>query len=139
MTKVILDTDTYSEILRAKNVALVKKAIAYRQQFGAYTLTAATIVELVAGLQQQGRHDRLTALLQSLAQERILTLDRPAAILAGQMHGELLRTGQTIGQIDPMIAGIAIRRGLTLVTGNTQHYERIVRLGFPLRLDNWRL
>jgi predicted nucleic acid-binding protein len=136
MTKAILDTDTYSEILRDKNAVLIKKAVAYRQQFGVYTLTSATVVELVAGLQQTGRLDRLNDLLNSLAYERVLPLDRQAAIIAGRMHGDLVRTGQTIGQIDPLIAGIALRRDLTLVTGNTQHYDRIVRLGYPLRLEN---
>ena len=37
-----------------------------------------------------------------------------------------------------MIAAIAVSRGLTLVTGNTRHYERVIGLGFDLRLDDWR-
>jgi len=37
-----------------------------------------------------------------------------------------------------MIAGIAIHQRLTLVTGNTKHFERIVDLGFPLPLEDWR-
>jgi predicted nucleic acid-binding protein len=37
-----------------------------------------------------------------------------------------------------MIAGIAIRFGLTLVTGNTEHFERIRSLGYSLALENWR-
>jgi predicted nucleic acid-binding protein len=37
-----------------------------------------------------------------------------------------------------MIAAVAIRHGLTLVTGNTAHYERIQRLGYLLTLENWR-
>jgi tRNA(fMet)-specific endonuclease VapC len=54
------------------------------------------------------------------------------------IHGDLVRTGQTIGFADPLIAAIAIENGLTLVTGNTSHYERIQSLGYPLLLDNWR-
>ncbi len=50
----------------------------------------------------------------------------------------LLDTGQPLGRIDPMIAAIAVRLGLTLVTGNTAHYQRITALGYPLKLDNWR-
>jgi predicted nucleic acid-binding protein len=37
-----------------------------------------------------------------------------------------------------MIAAIAIRNGLTLITGNAVHYERIKNLNYDLRLDNWR-
>ena len=37
-----------------------------------------------------------------------------------------------------MIAAVAIQNDLTLITGNTAHYERIQQLGYRLRLDNWR-
>jgi tRNA(fMet)-specific endonuclease VapC len=36
-----------------------------------------------------------------------------------------------------MIAAIAIRHSLDLVTGNTAHYQRIQQLGYPLTLVNW--
>ena len=32
----------------------------------------------------------------------------------------------------------AIHHQLVLITGNTEHYLRIQRAGFPLKLDNWR-
>jgi len=37
-----------------------------------------------------------------------------------------------------MIAAIALRDGLDLVTGNTGHYEHVRRLGYPLVLRDWR-
>ncbi len=37
-----------------------------------------------------------------------------------------------------MVAAIALRHDLTLITGNLSHFERIASLGYPLRLDNWR-
>jgi tRNA(fMet)-specific endonuclease VapC len=139
MDKAILDTDIYSEILRAKNPKLVATAVAYRQQFGVYSLTAASVVEIVTGLQQLGATVRLQGVLTAISSEEVLPLDRESAIIAGKIHGELMRTGRTIGRIDPMIAGVALHRDLTLVTGNTQHYQRVIQLGFPLRLENWRV
>jgi tRNA(fMet)-specific endonuclease VapC len=50
----------------------------------------------------------------------------------------LERTGQPIDRADPMIAAIALRHDLTLVTGNVSHYQRIQTLGYGLKLDNWR-
>jgi tRNA(fMet)-specific endonuclease VapC len=38
-----------------------------------------------------------------------------------------------------MIAAVAIRHGLELVTGNTAHYQRIQQLGYSLTLANWRI
>jgi predicted nucleic acid-binding protein len=37
-----------------------------------------------------------------------------------------------------MIAALAIRHGLVLITGNIEHYQRIQALGYPLKIDNWR-
>lgn len=139
MKRAILDTDTYSEILRAKNAGLVEKADAYFLEHGEYTLSSPTVVELVKGLQQTQRQQQLDELVLALDEIEVLPLDSADAIIAGRIYGELVRTGQTIGRADPMIAAIALRHGLPLVTGNTQHFERIVRLGFPLKLDNWRI
>jgi predicted nucleic acid-binding protein len=37
-----------------------------------------------------------------------------------------------------MIAGTALHATVPLVTGNVAHYERIVGLGYPLIIENWR-
>ena len=47
--------------------------------------------------------------------------------------------GQPIGRADPMIAAIALRHDLVLVTGNLSHFQRIPALGYSLKLDNWRV
>lgn len=66
-------------------------------------------------------------------------LDQPAADLAGQIAGDLDRVGRPIGRCDPMIAALAIIKGLELATGNTAHYQRVQQLGYPLVLTNWRV
>jgi tRNA(fMet)-specific endonuclease VapC len=38
-----------------------------------------------------------------------------------------------------MIAAIAIKNGLELVTGNTSHYQRIQQLGYSITLVDWRI
>jgi tRNA(fMet)-specific endonuclease VapC len=40
----------------------------------------------------------------------------------------LRREGRLIGDIDVFIAGVALRYGLTVVTNNTGHFERIPEL-----------
>jgi len=135
----LLDTDIFSELLKGKNQKVVERAATYRQQFGRYTIAAPTVLELVKGFQKLGREDRIQSLLTGLAAETILPLDREAATLAGRIYGELERTGQPIGRLDPLIAAIAIHHDHVLVTGNTKHFERVVELGFPLRLANWRI
>ncbi|QDT76001.1 PIN domain-containing protein [Lacipirellula limnantheis] len=138
MERSLLDTDVYSEILRSKNPKIVERSDIYRAQFDRFTLSTVTVVELVSGLQRLQRNARIEALLDALDAEEVLPIDLDSATIAGRIHGDLVRTGRTIGHADPMIAAVAIRYALTLVTGNTQHFQRIVDLGYPLRLDDWR-
>jgi tRNA(fMet)-specific endonuclease VapC len=96
------------------------------------------VFEIISGFRQMKLERRIDEFQQALLTQEVLSLDAEAAATAGLMYGDLVRTGQTIGHADPMIAAIAIRYDLTLVTGNTQHFKRIVDLGYPLRLDDWR-
>jgi predicted nucleic acid-binding protein len=138
MDRVLLDTDIFFEILKAKNQRVLQRAIAYRAHFGRYTLSAITLAELIAGFQKRGDHARIQSSMTALVLEDVLPLDRDAAAIAGQIAGELDRGGQPIGKADPLIAGIAVYHDLTLVTGNSKHFQRIAGLGFPLRLADWR-
>jgi tRNA(fMet)-specific endonuclease VapC len=138
MDRALLDTDTFSEIIKAKNASVLRKAGEYRLQFGRYTISAVTLAEIVKGLQKRDRQELIQDFISRLASEELLSLDRAAAVIAGRIYGELEKTGQSIGRADPFIGGIAITNNLTLVTGNTKHFERIVALGFPLSLDDWR-
>ena len=45
-----------------------------------------------------------------------------------------MTTGQTIGELDMMIAAHSLAVAAVLVTNNTRHYERIRA---PLILQNW--
>ena len=138
MDKALLDTDTFSEILKRVDAQLVTRATEYRWQFGVYTISTITVVEIVKGLHKVQREERLQEFLRGLSAVEILTLDLSSAELAGRIYADLERTGQPIGRADPMIAAIAIRNGLTLITRNTAHYERIKNLNYDLRLNNWR-
>jgi tRNA(fMet)-specific endonuclease VapC len=139
VNKVLLDTDTLSEIGKGKNPAVTANARTYRKAFGCYSFSTITVLEVVRGYQKAQQLQRLNAFLASLATEEILPLDTAAAELAGRITGDLDRSGQPIGRADPMIAAIAITHGLELVTGNTAHYQRIQPLGYPLILVNWRV
>jgi predicted nucleic acid-binding protein len=45
---------------------------------------------------------------------------------------------KAIGLADSIIAATAIERDLILITGNLSQYQRILVLGYSLKLDNWR-
>jgi predicted nucleic acid-binding protein len=139
VNRALLDTDIYSEILKAVNPTVTQNATAYRRVYGVLTLSVITMLEIVKGCQQAQATARMQRFLNAVAQEHVLSLDPPAAELAGRIAGDLDRTGQTIGMADPLIAAIALTHNLDLVTGNVTHFQRISQLGYPLTLANWRV
>jgi tRNA(fMet)-specific endonuclease VapC len=138
VNKALLDTDTLSELGRAVNPTVMRNGAAYLTDFGRYTISVITVMEIVRGLSKKQAAKQLQAFLVGIPSQEVLVFDQAAAELAGRIEGELERTGQPIGRADPMIAAIALVHGLDLVTGNTAHYQRIQRLGRPLVLHDWR-
>ena len=138
MDRALLDTDIFSEILKGRNQNVVAKAIQYRSAYGYYSISVITVLEIVKGFHKLQREDRVQQFLDGLPGVELLTLDQRSAALAGRIYADLERIGQPIGRADPMIAAIALRHGLTLITGNLSHYLRIQALGYGINLDNWR-
>ena len=138
MNRILQATDTYSEVLKKKNPQVKAKAEAYLAKRGRYTIAALTVFEVVWGLQRMRREERIAEFLQELSDVEVLPIDTETSVIAGQIFGDLHRLGQTIGSMDVLIAATAIRHNLILTTGNTRHFERIITLGYPLQLDNWK-
>ncbi len=138
MNKALIDTDIYSEVLKAVNQNVAKNAALYRQAQKFLTISVITVMEVIQGLQRVGGSSRIQTFRNAIAAEEILLFDQAAADLAGHIAGDLDRVGRPIGRCDPMIAALAITHGLELVTGNTLHYQRVQQLGYPLTLVNWR-
>jgi tRNA(fMet)-specific endonuclease VapC len=139
MERSILDTDILSEVLKAKNPVVVERAKQYQAEYSRLTVSAITVMEIVKGFHQIGRADAVERFLAQVRSNDVLAFDQSCAEIAGRIYGDLDRTGQTVGRADPMIAAIAIYHNLTLVTGNVDHYQRIQTLGYPLKLENWRI
>lgn len=68
----------------------------------------------------------------------IVGFDLESACLAGEIYNKLEASRQRIGLADTGIAAIALRQNLIVVTSNLRHFQRIVDLGYPLQLENWR-
>jgi tRNA(fMet)-specific endonuclease VapC len=139
VNKALLDTDIYSEILKAVNPTVARNAATYRGLNGVLTLSVITVMEVIYGLQRVGGTSRIQTFRNNAAAEEILDLDRATADLAGRITGDLDRAGTPIGRFDPIIAAVALNHGLVLVTGNTAHFQRIQQLGYSLTLTNWRI
>ena len=126
-------------MLKGVDRQVAARAQEYIDAFGRYTISVITVAEIVKGFHRLGREDRIQRFLDNLSDLEILPLDAQGAQLAGRIYADLERAGQPIGRADPMIAAIAVQHDLTLATGNTAHYQRVADLGYPLKLDNWRV
>ncbi len=137
-TKTILDTDIWSEVLKAKDPTVVKRARDYHAEHGAYTLSVVTVMEVIYGYSRTGREDRIRQFLGLLARAEVLWLDPTVAELAGRIRADLERSGNKLTIEDTLVAATAIRHGLPVATGNTRHFAKIQDAGYPLVLENWR-
>lgn len=138
MQRSVLDTDILSEVLKRKDAQVVARAEQYLGEHGRLTITAVSVLEVVAGWHRRQREDRVAEFLGLLSQIEVLPIDADAAVVAGRIEADLARLGRSVGRADSMIAAVASTRGLPLVTGNGEHYARIRNLGVPLVLDTWR-
>ena len=131
----LLDTDILSNLMkRAPSTALILKLspVPVNQQF----TSSITYGELIYGAQRLGAAGgALMQRLESslLANLPVLLFDLAAARRYGQARAELERAGTPIGDADLRIGAIALARGLTVVTANTRHFQRIP----GLYVENW--
>jgi predicted nucleic acid-binding protein len=139
LNKALLDTDILSEIIKGVDQSVAGHATTYRRSFGHYTLSAVSVMEIVQGFQKNNSAQRLNAFVASLATQDVIDFDQDDGELAGRIAGGLERVGRPIGTADAMIAAIALRHRLELVTGNTAHFQRVQQLGYKLTLSNWRI
>lgn len=138
MSRCLLDTDILSEIIKGKDAAVVARAAAYLAKQGRFTTSAVTVAEVVYGFRRMGREDRVAQFEASLTAAEVLPLDDAAGRLAGRINADLERSGRVIGMPDVMIAAVALRNGLPIVTGNVAHFEHVRSVGYEMTVDNWR-
>lgn len=119
--EVIVDTSIIIDFLRGHRATIdLFSALLNRRSAG---ITAVTVFELQVGIEPDSRRDtNLGHLIDYLT---VLPLDSAAAKIAGRIERQLRQDGRTIGVADILIAGICLRSGLPLATGNRAHFERV--------------
>lgn len=138
MRQVVIDTDILSEIMEGKNAAVLEFSRQYYRVFRRYTISAVTLLEIQTGLVYDPKAKDLQNFAAIEPMLEILPVDKDEAMTAARIAGKLKAIGRSIREFDPIIAATALEQGLPLATGNTRHYQRIIDLGFPLDIENWR-
>jgi tRNA(fMet)-specific endonuclease VapC len=116
-TRYLLDTNTVSEAIRARNRVLKRRLDAVPiQHLG---VSAVSEAELRFGMARLPFASRLNLLIDEfLFHLTVLPWDSPCAVCYGELRANLEREGKPMENLDLMIAAHAIALQLTLVTGD---------------------
>ncbi|HEY8751130.1 MAG TPA: type II toxin-antitoxin system VapC family toxin [Tepidisphaeraceae bacterium] len=126
----VLDTTVLIDLLRSprntNHVRAARKIIALQAAGAALLTTRINIAELFVGVELSNDPVREEARVQSILNKfGILELDELVARRFGTIAASLQRRGQPSGDLDALIAAIALVNGQSLVTRNPKHFEQI--------------
>lgn len=133
----LLDTNAVVALLRNKP-ARVRERYREAEKSGDYLAVSSIVLfELWYGVEKSGRVRENTERLRILLSGDLdlLDFDDLDAQTAGRVRAALEKIGTPIGAYDLLIAGQALRRGLTVVTANTSEFSRVAELSW----EDWTI
>ena len=133
----LLDTNAVVALLRNRPAG-VRERYREAEKSGDYLAVSSVVLfELWYGVEKSGRVRENTERLRVLLSGDLdlLDFDDEDAQTAGRVRAALEKTGTPIGAYDLLIAGQALRRGLTVVTANTSEFSRVTGLNW----EDWTI
>ena len=130
----LLDTNILSELIKKQPNAHLLARLNSASQI-ALSTSCICVMELRFGSALRNDFESFWSRVtdQILSRVKILPLDLPEALMAGDLLALLQRTGQQIGIEDVLIAATVLHHHCTLVTANTRHFIGIDKLA----VENW--
>ena len=131
MTRYMLDTNVISDVIRNPRGRAAQQL--RKMGEGAICTSIIVAVELRYGCAKRGSKRLLRALEDLLGEISVLPFDIPADAEYGAIRSELEGAGRPIGGNDSLIAAHARAIDATVVTANTEEFERVR----GLKVENW--
>ena len=119
----IADTSFIIDLLR-KDEKAVEKAEELEKNNKAYSLGSPTVYQLWVGI-ARSNSDQKEEILDIISSQIIYGLDQKSSLEAGKIQKRLIENGERIGHIDALIAGIAKKNTGTILTDNTEEFNRV--------------
>ena|SRR3989344_3994944 len=121
----ILDTTFLIDILRNKQEASDKLKSLEKLNIP-IAVAVPSIVEIFAGLHYSKKSDEEKGRIIDVLESQVIhDLDKESARKAGEIKGNLIKTGNDIELMDCMIAGIAYKNKEPILTRNVKHFSKI--------------
>ena len=128
----LLDSNAVVALLRNRP-AKVRERYREAEKSGDYlALSSVVVFELWYGVAKSSQLPENTERLRILLSGDLdlVDFDDEDARTAGHVRASLEKGGNPIGAYDVLIAGQALRRGLTVVTANTTEFDRVTGLSW---------
>lgn len=129
-----LDTDMLNEVLKKKNLNVVRRAAEYLEEHSQFAMSSITRYEALRGLKEKNATAQLARFHRFCANTQVLAVTEEILDMAADLWVAGRKGGLAPKDADLIIAATAIRHSRTLVTGNTAHFSWIP----GLILQNWR-
>jgi tRNA(fMet)-specific endonuclease VapC len=128
----LLDTNAVVALLRNKPARVRERYREAEASDDYLALSSVVLFELWYGVAKSSQIPENTERLRILLSGDLdlLDFDDEDARTAGQVRADLEKIRTPIGAYDLLIAGQALRRGLTVVTANTSEFSRVTGLGW---------
>ena len=129
-----LDTDVFVELLNGKNARARQHYDAAMLAGRPIVISAVVIHEFIFGALISARPEHHVALARDFAVEHeVVDWTHSDALAAARVRARLEQMGKRIGSYDSLLAGQALCRGWTVVTGNRREFGRVP----DLEIENW--
>lgn len=135
MIRYLADTNILGHFARRTHPRLQQR-MQHALQTQAIAISVITRAEIQFGLALLAANDKRRKSIDRLLDEiPAFPWSAEVADRYGEVAAQLQKTGQTIGEMDTMIAAHALVSDLPVVTHNIRHFSRIP----GLRLEDWTL
>lgn len=130
----LLDTNIVSDLVKKVGNTKVIGRLQRESPTSLY-ISSVTVFELRYGAARSAKPASFWDRIQReiINRFRVLPVDADDALAAADVLAVLSGSGCNAALQDVWLAGVAANRGLTLVTRNVRHFERILNI----RVENW--
>lgn len=130
----LLDTNACIAALNGRPPVVRDRVVHIRSAGSEIFLSSIALFELWHGIGRSTPAERSAERLAIFRDSvQVLPFDEEDSRIAGGIEAELRARGTPIGPYDVLMAGQAVRRGLTLVTANVREFSRVQ----SLRWEDW--
>lgn len=133
MNRALIDTDILSYYFKG-DLEVVKNFEKYLNHYGIIEISLITYYEIESGLLAKNAFKQLAIFEDFVSDNLILPLTEKSVKISAELFSVLRQSGNSLDDIDLLIAGVAIENEMIIVTNNESHFGRIP----GLKIENWK-